>query len=211
MAFTFFFRDLDAIRLIPEHVLPRVADKDNIRIWDAGCANGPEVYSLLIHLKEKTNEEIFSKITVAASDIDNSSIFGEVIKKGMYRKNQTSSVPPEIMKKYFTHKTDEPDVFIIDKELREKISYQKHDLLSLKAIGDNFDIIICKHVLQHFTPDEQKNVIRMFHNSLTEEGFLLTEFSQEIPECFQKHFTRILPGQNLYRKKSARKDIIGVQ
>ncbi|UUX92882.1 CheR family methyltransferase [Methanoplanus endosymbiosus] len=211
MAFTFFFRDLDAIKLIPEYVLPTVADKENITIWDAGCANGPEVYSLLIHLKENTDEEIFSKITVVASDIDSSRIFGEAINTGRYRKNQISSVPPEIMKRYFSHNEDEPDVFIIDEELREKISYHRHDLLSLKTIGNNFDIIICKHVLQHFTPEEQKNVIKMFYNSLAKEGFLLTEFSQDMPECFRKHFSRIVPDQNLYRKKLTTENINEVQ
>ena len=82
MVFTFFFRDPDAIKLIPEYLLPIVADKEDMRIWDAGCANGPEVCSLLINLIWNSGEKIFSKITVVAPDIDKSRIFGEIIISG---------------------------------------------------------------------------------------------------------------------------------
>jgi len=67
MAFTFFFRDLDAIKLIPEYVLSNVSEKKSIKIWDAGCANGSETYSILIHLKETLDEEQYKKIKLRAA------------------------------------------------------------------------------------------------------------------------------------------------
>ena len=36
MAFTFFFRDLDAIKLIPEYVLSDISKKSDVKVWDAG-------------------------------------------------------------------------------------------------------------------------------------------------------------------------------
>lgn len=200
MAFTFFFRDLDAIKLIPEYVLSGISEKEAIKIWDAGCANGAETYSILIHLKERLDEEQFKKVNVLASDIDNSNRFKKIIEEGTYRKNQISSVPPDILKKYFEQDAENPDIYVISENLREKISYQKHDLLSLNAIGYDFDLIICKHVLQHFNNKEQVDVIKMFYNALADEGFLLCEYSQEIPEYLNDHFVRVLPDKQLYRK-----------
>ncbi|KKG10385.1 hypothetical protein EO95_01700 [Methanosarcina sp. 1.H.T.1A.1] len=200
MAFTFFFRDLDAIELIPKYVLSSISGKKTIKIWDAGCANGPEIYSILIHLKETLNDEQFKKITIFASDIDNSNRFRKIIEEGTYKKNQISSVPSNTLKKYFVQDLENPDIYIISENLREKVNYQKHDLLSLNSIGYDFDLIICKHVLQHFNYKEQVDVVKMFYNSLTDDGFLLCEISQEIPEYLSGHFTRILPEQNLYRK-----------
>ncbi|RPJ79590.1 MAG: chemotaxis protein CheR [Alphaproteobacteria bacterium] len=203
MAFTFFFRDLDAIKLIPDYVLPNISEKKAIKMWDAGCANGSEIYSILIHLKETLDEEQFKKIKIFASDIDNSNRFKKIIEEGTYKKNQISSIPSDILKKYFVQNTENPDIYIVSENLREKVSYQKHDLLSLNAIGHDFDLIICKHVLQHFNNKEQVDVIKMFHNSLADEGFLLCEYSQEIPEYLSSRFTRILPEKNLYRKTSS--------
>lgn len=200
MAFTFFFRDLDAIKLIPEYVLSNVSEKKSIKIWDAGCTNGSETYSILIHLKETLDEEQYKKIKMFASDIDNSNRFKKIIEEGTYKKNQISSVPPDILKKYFEQDIEKPDIYVISENLREKVSYQKHDLLSLNAIGYDFDLIICKHVLQHFNNKEQVDVIKMFYNSLADVGFLLCEYSQEIPEYLNDHFVRVLPEKKLYRK-----------
>jgi chemotaxis protein methyltransferase CheR len=72
--------------------------------------------------------------------------------------------------------------------------------LSLKPVGYDFDLIICKHVLQHFSDKEQVDVVKMFYNSLICNGFLLCEFSQEIPEYLNSHFIRVVPEKNLYRK-----------
>ena len=135
-----------------------------------------------------------------ASDIDNSNRFKKIIEEGTYKKNQISSVPPDILKKYFEQDIEKPDIYVISENLREKVSYQKHDLLSLNAIGYDFDLIICKHVLQHFNNKEQVDVIKMFYNSLADEGFLLCEYSQEIPEYLNDHFVRVLPEKKLYRK-----------
>jgi len=135
-----------------------------------------------------------------ASDIDNSNRFKKIIEEGTYKKNQISSVPLDILKKYFEQDIENPDIYVISKNLREKISYQKHDLLSLNATRYDFDLIICKHVLQHFNNKEQVDVIKMFYNSLADVGFLLCEYSQEIPEYLNDHFVRVLPEKKLYRK-----------
>lgn len=182
MAFTFFFRDMDAISLIPNYVLPNVSEKDIIKIWDAGCANGSEIYSILIHLQETLPEKQFERIKLFASDIDTSNRFKKIIEDGAYRKNQICSVPPAILEKYFLQDKENTELYIISEKLREKVYYQKHDLLSLNPIGSDFDLVICKHVLQHFSRKEQVDVIKMFYNSLKDEGFLLCEFSQAIPE-----------------------------
>ena len=50
MAFTFFFRDLQALELALDHVAPDLAGRSRPKIWDAGCAMGPEAYTLAILL-----------------------------------------------------------------------------------------------------------------------------------------------------------------
>jgi len=52
MAFTFFFRDLPTLNGIRNHVIPKLKDNQYINVWDAGCAMGPEPYSLAIIFRE---------------------------------------------------------------------------------------------------------------------------------------------------------------
>lgn len=200
MAFTFFFRDLDAIEMIPEFVLPGIYGDDPVRIWDAGCANGPEIYSLLMYLKENVNPETFEKLRITASDIDKSNRFRDIIDCGRYKKNELMSVPSHILKKYFT-KDEGAEIYTINCEFRGKIVYRKHDLLSLEPVENGFHLIICKHVLQHFSNRQQVSVIMMFYNSLNDGGYLLTEYSQVFPEVCENIFERVIPGRNLFRKK----------
>jgi chemotaxis protein methyltransferase CheR len=42
MAFTYFFRDMQTIEMIRDHVIPVLRTRRYINIWDAGCATGPE-------------------------------------------------------------------------------------------------------------------------------------------------------------------------
>lgn len=200
MAFTFFFRDLDALKLIPEYVFPDFGDDDDLCVWDAGCANGPEVYSLLIYLKESVDIGTFERIRISASDIDKSNRFEKIIECGRYRKNELMSVPPYILKKYFT-RDENADIYTVQSELRDKIVYRKHDLLSLKPVETELNLIICKHVLQHFSIRQQEDVVRMFYNSLKPGGCLLTEFSHVLPEAGEDLFEKVIPCRNLYRKK----------
>jgi len=52
MAFTYFFRDMQTLEMIRDYVLPALRMRRYIHIWDAGCAMGPEPYSLAIILRE---------------------------------------------------------------------------------------------------------------------------------------------------------------
>jgi chemotaxis protein methyltransferase CheR len=53
MAFTYFFRDAEPLELAIEQMLPAVQSLSQMDIWDAGCAHGPEPYTLAILLREK--------------------------------------------------------------------------------------------------------------------------------------------------------------
>jgi hypothetical protein len=55
VAFTFFFRDAQTLELLIEQSLPTLCGQAFIRIWDAGCAHGPEPYTLAMLLRERLN------------------------------------------------------------------------------------------------------------------------------------------------------------
>ena len=199
MAFTFFFRDGHTLEAITRHVIPSAAGKSSIRIWDAGCAMGPEPYSLAIMFAENMGHFAFKNLHIYATDVDQSNLFGQIISEGVYPEEQLKRIPRDIFEKYFQPADNSGD-FRVDYMIRSHIHYQKHDLLSLQPVADDFILVVCKNVLLHFTAEQRHNVIKMFHQALTPGGFLAMEQTQRLPEETANLFKQVTANAQLFRK-----------
>jgi len=197
MAFTYFFRDMQTLEMIRDHVIPELRTRRYIHIWDAGCAMGPEPYSLAMVLRENMGM-IFRNVKIHATDIDNSNLFGDIISRGVYPREQVQRIPKDIFEKYFSP-ADEPGHFILSEEIRKSVSFTKHDLLDLQPIRKGLNLILCKNVLLHFQESERIEVIRMFHDAL-EGGYLAMEQTQKMPEELEEYFEPVVSNAQLYRK-----------
>jgi chemotaxis protein methyltransferase CheR len=197
MAFTYFFRDMQTLEMIRDYVVPNMRTRRYIHIWDAGCAMGPEPYSLAIVLRENMGM-IFRNVKIHATDIDSSDLFSDIIKKGTYPLEQVQRIPRPIFEKYFSP-ADDPDYYTISDEIRNSASFTKHDLLSMKPVRTGLNLIICKNVLLHFKEQERIDVIRMFHDSL-DEGYFATEQTQKMPPALEGCFEPVVANAQLYRK-----------
>jgi chemotaxis protein methyltransferase CheR len=201
MAFTFFFRDRQTLDLVAEHVIPALKRHMYINVWDAGCAMGPEPYSIAITLRENMGPFLFRNVRIYATDIDESGRFGEVIARGVYPAERVKRIPQDLLHRYFAPRGD--GHFQICEEMRQAVDYQRHDLLSLKPIREGFGLIVCKNVLLHFTPRERADVVRTFHRALSEGGYFCTEQTQTLPpECL--HLFRRVTGAGQVFQKVAR-------
>jgi len=198
MAFTYFFRDMQTLEMIREHVIPVLKTRRYIHIWDAGCAMGPEPYSIAIILRENMGHMLFRNVRIHATDIDGSNLFADIIKNGRYPEEQVKRIPKDILNRYF--KSDNAGHFIIAEEIRKRLVFQKHDLRTLKAIREDFGLIVCKNVLLHFNEQERIDVIKMFHASLGSEGFFVTEQTQKLPQQVSHLFEQVQSNVQLFKK-----------
>jgi len=200
MAFTYFFRDLQTLELICEYALPYLKTKSYIKVWDAGCAMGPEPYTLAMLIREKVGNMYYRNVKITATDLDGSNLFEEIISNAIYPREQVERIPKEIFDKYFV-KADKTDHFQIVEEIRKAVIFQKHDLTTLKSVGKDFGIIICKNVLLHFSEQQRIDVIKMFHESLMDGGFFATEQTQKLPDEVKHLFEPVVSNAQLFRKK----------
>src|SRR5208337_36986 len=180
MAFTYFFRDMQTLEMIRDYAIPSLRTKRYINIWDAGCAMGPEPFSLAIMLCENMGNMIFRNVKIYATDIDGSNLFQKIIESGEYPRDQLARIPREIFYKYFS-KVEGSQNYRISDEIRKSIQFQKHDLLTLKPPANDFSLILCKNVLLHLTPEDRLSVIRMFYDNLLDGGYFVTEQTQKMP------------------------------
>ena len=199
MAFTYFFRDLHTLEHIAKYLIPSTAGRSSIRIWDAGCASGQEPYTLALILAESMGRFSFRNLRIDATDLDGSNLFGEIIAKGIYPREEVERIPTEILEKYFKP-LDNGSCFQIDQQVRSRLSFRKHDLLSLSPVGDEFSLILCKNVLLHLQLAQRVEVIKMFHASLVTGGFFATEQTQKMPDEVGHLFEQVTHDAQLFRK-----------
>jgi len=199
MAFTYFFRDLHTIEHIAKYLVHSTAGRSSVRIWDAGCASGQEPFTLAIILAESMGHFAFRNLRIEATDLDGSNLFGDIITKGIYPKGELERIPVAIFQKYFRQLHESND-FQIDEQIRARLTFQKHDLLSLSSIGEDFSLVLCKNVLLHLQPAERVEVIKMFYSALAPGGFLATEQTQKMPDEVAHLFEQVTPDAQLFRK-----------
>lgn len=201
MAFTFFFRDIQILEQVITHAMPDFIGRSRIKIWDAGCALGQETYTLAILLAESMGRFSFKNVHIFATDIEENPQFGHTVRNGIYNAEELQRIPEGLREKYFEKTANTRELRAIDM-LRERITYQKHDLLSLKTIGEDFSLVLCKNVLLHFQAEERVHVIRMFHQSLSDSGYLATEQTQKMPLDVEAMFHKVAPNGQVFKKIS---------
>ena len=199
MAFTYFFRDMHTLEHLTKAVIPHISGRSKVRFWDAGCAMGQEPFSLAIMFAENIGHFAFKNIHIDATDIDGSNLFEKFFTHGVYPEAEIKRIPKEIIKKYF-QPNGKPGHFQINANIRSRVSYRKHDLLSLEPVGDNYSLILCKNVLLHFQPEQRTKVVKMFHKSLVPGGFLATEQTQKLPKGTSHLFEQVSEDAQLFKK-----------
>ncbi|RKY05780.1 MAG: chemotaxis protein CheR, partial [Planctomycetota bacterium] len=124
MAFTYFFRDMQTLKLISSVVVPVLRGQRYINVWDAGCAHGPEPYSVAMMLRENMTYMLFRNVRIYATDIDTCDQFGKTITDGVYPDNELRRSPANLREKYFV-RADRPNCCRIIDEIRSRVSFVK--------------------------------------------------------------------------------------
>jgi chemotaxis protein methyltransferase CheR len=194
------FRDPEFYRTMKEKVLPVLASYPIIKIWHAGCSSGEEVFSLAILLHEAG---LLERCKIYATDINPANL--EKAKNGI--------MPLEAMKEYIgnyikaggqqdfaSYYTARYNNAIIRKELREKVVFSPHNLVTDQVFNE-FQLIFCRNVMIYFNRRLQNDVLRLFHESLSTFGYLAlgTKESLLFTEVRQK-FEAISDAQKIYRR-----------
>jgi chemotaxis protein methyltransferase CheR len=199
MAFSFFFRDLQVLEQVVDHILPSLAGRTYPRVWDAGAAMGQEPYTLAMVFAAKMNRFAFNNLRIDATDVESTGKFAQTIQAAVYPTEDLSRLPDGILEKYF-EPADKPGHHRVIDIIRQRIAFQRHDLLSLKEIGEGYSLVLCKNVLLHFQQAERIKVLTMFHRALAPGGLLATENTQEMPVELASLFERVIPNIQVFRK-----------
>jgi len=165
------FRDPSCYKLLCDKVLPVLASYPSIQIWHAGCSTGEEVFSLAILLHEAG---LLKRCRIYATDINPENIAkaGQGIMDARMLKDYTQNYIKAGGKADFaSYYTARYGHAIIRKDLREKIVFSQHNLVS-DGVFNEFQLICCRNVLIYFNRVLQSRVLGLFYNSLAPLGYL---------------------------------------
>ncbi len=197
MAFTFFFRDLTPLEQAVRFLIAEASGRSRVRIWDAGCAMGPEPFTLAILLAESMGQFAFRNVQIHATDYDEPLL--KTLGEAVFPWVELERIPADIFRKYF-EPADRDGFFRVVEKIRSVVTTQHHNLLSLKPVRDDFSLIVCKNVLLHFQYPERVEVFKMFHRALEPGGFLVNEHTQKLPPEVGHLFRQVISDGQLYCK-----------
>lgn len=176
---TSFFRDPAAMRTLDEEVLAKLIENaypsQAIRVWVPGCATGEEAYTLAILLHERLREsKTQPQIQIFATDIDERAL--DIARQGLYPDSIKSSVPAELLSRYFT---PDSDYYRVNKEIREEIVFAVQNLIT-GAPFSQLDLITCRNLLIYLKLEMQTQAMNLFHFALRPNGVLFLGSSESI-------------------------------
>ncbi len=195
------FRDPDFYHAIRIHVIPFLKTWSHIRIWNAGCSTGEEVYSLAILLKE---EGLYDRVQIYATDFNQASI--DQAKTGIYTtdlmkkyaRNYQNSGSTKSFSDYFYA---EHDMAILDSSLKKNIIWANHNLVTDSDFAE-MHMILCRNVMIYFNRQLQNRVHGLFHNCLVNGGVLCLGSKESIQfSSHEKSYEFISKQYRIYKKK----------
>jgi chemotaxis protein methyltransferase CheR len=212
---TYFFRHrehFDALRdqVIPDLIarnLGRNPARRSLRIWCAGCAEGPEPYSLSILLKRDMCHQIPGwDVNILGTDINRHCL--AKAREGKFEEWALRSTPEEIKRSCFSK---EGRFWSLSCEYKKWVSFQFHNLVehpfpSLLNNISAFDLIVCRNVMIYFATDLMRRMIQQFHDSLVPGGWLIVGPAEPNMTCFTSFRAVNAPGVTLYQKPHEARD-----
>ncbi|MBI1208716.1 MAG: chemotaxis protein [Azospirillum sp.] len=181
---TSFFREPHHFRHLTETALPQMRSgqtpRPRLRIWSAGCASGPEPYSIAMVLLSAVADLRRWDARILATDIDTQVI--ETARRGYYPIELGETIPPELRLRS-TRRLRNPQGeqrLAMGDELRRLIVFKPLNLLEPWPMKGPFDVIFCRNVLIYFDRTVRKRIADGFTDLLTPGGFLYLGHSESL-------------------------------
>ncbi|EMR01803.1 CheR family methyltransferase [Cesiribacter andamanensis] len=194
------FRDPSFFLSLRQHVLPRLSTYPHIKIWDAGCSTGEELFSLLILLEE---EGLLKRTKVYATDI-NQKVLKEA-REGIYPARSIAAYTAGYYaaggkREFSSYYTSNYGGIKFNSSLLKNVLFYPHNLATDFSFNE-FHLIICRNVLIYFTRELQEKVYALFDESLVPLGYLGLGKKETLTLAgISKDFEVIDKSNRIYRK-----------
>ncbi len=173
---TSFLREASHFEFLIKNVLPALRKRVSIDVWSAPCSTGEEPYSIAVTLLEQLGMPAKPALRIRATDISTRAL--AVAKKGTYAAERLGSMPPPLVKKYFSE--PRPGELQIRPEVARMVEFDRGNLIEPMRAGRAFPIIFCRNVMIYFDKPTQERVVTNLSQFLEPGGYLLIGHSESL-------------------------------
>jgi chemotaxis protein methyltransferase CheR len=194
------FRDPSFYNFFRDDIVPVLKTYPSLKIWHAGCATGQEVYSMAILLQE---ENLYANTWIYATDINEKAL--DIAKQGAYPEKELSQCSKNYAKaggkkSFFDYIQTQGQNFVMDKKLKENISFFDHNLATDETFVEAH-VILCRNVLIYFDEELTRRVVNLFYGSLHNQGYLCLGSRESIMGCNTRQKFKLLNlDEKVYRR-----------
>lgn len=171
---TLFFRDNTPFQVFREHLLPGAAVRARsqgrpVRVWSAACSTGQEVFSLAMIADGQRAQLGETRVEFLATDYASATIAKARV--GSFSQLEVQrGLPIQLLLKYFTK---DGDSYVVKDELKQRVQFREHNLLSPCAGLGSFDVIFLRNVLIYFDVPTKRDVLERLARQLAPGGVLV--------------------------------------
>ena len=205
---TFFYRESHHFEHFAKSVRPalleKLARREPVRMWSAGCSSGEEIWSLVLTLLGPDAHEggriAGGNLLVLATDL--SSRVLATAQAATYRAEDFEAVP-EPLRRAWTRPTTLQGVPALE-VLPQARQFARFKLLNLQEkwpLSRPFDVIFCRNVMIYFDQPTKERLVSRLCSQLHPGGHLYIGHSERATGPAEAELTQV--GPTIYRRKAA--------
>ncbi|MFL5318793.1 MAG: CheR family methyltransferase, partial [Myxococcaceae bacterium] len=175
------FREPQQLQAFSEELLPLLEQKNarsrRLRIWSAGCSSGEEPYTIAMLAKESRRFEGWD-VEVYGTDISRRVL--NIARRAEYGASSLRSTSESNLARWFD---EVPGGKVkVKEEIRRWVSFGHLNLFdeNVARLVPRFDVIFCRNVMIYFDAAARKRALKLFHEKLSEGGYLLLGHSESL-------------------------------
>jgi chemotaxis protein methyltransferase CheR len=205
---TFFYRESSHFDFFVQRALPDVTaslkqhQRNDIRVWSAGCSSGEEPYTLAMLMMEYLGAR-YSRWDAGVLATDISEKVLNIARAGTYTSEQIAALPATLKHKYFQHLSSQQpsqseNRWKVHPQVQKEVMFRHLNLMNKRfPFKKQMQIIFCRNVMIYFDQVTREALVERFYEVLEPGGYLFIGHAETLGRQ-QQVFEYILPA--VYRK-----------
>lgn len=195
---TDFFREIKHFEYLKNEILPQWLERgeDTFRVWSAASSTGEEPYTTAMLLLKFLPEG--KKCEILASDIDTNVL--KTAKNGVYPISRRHEIPFEYQSFIEIGKESAQGWFRVRPQIRGRVHFVQHNLISPVVPDLQFDLVLCRNVLIYFDTETVDAVQAKLFRATKIGGYMMIGHSESL-QRFKTDWNTV--GPSIFMKSKA--------